>query len=45
MERVAKSKYKKVTGFGIKTKSPILLQDHGSEISFRSIKIRVTDAK
>jgi Domain of Unknown Function (DUF1080) len=45
LERVAKSKYKKVEGFGLKTKSPILLQDHGSEISFRSIKIRVIDAK
>jgi hypothetical protein len=45
LERVAKSKYKKVAGFGLKTKSPILLQDHGSAIEFRSIKIRVIDAK
>jgi len=45
LERVAKSKYKKVEGFGLKTKSPILLQDHGSGIEFRSIKIRVIDAK
>jgi hypothetical protein len=42
---VAKSKFKKVEGFGLKTKSPILLQDHGSEITFRSIKLRVIDAK
>ena len=45
LERVAKSKYKKIPGFGLKTKSPILLQDHGSAIAFRSIKIRVIDAK
>jgi hypothetical protein len=45
LERVAKSKYKKVTGFGLKIASPILLQDHGSAIAFRSIKIRVIDAK
>jgi hypothetical protein len=45
LERVAKSKYKKVEGFGLKTKSPILLQDHGSEIAFRSIKIRVIESK
>ena len=45
LERVAKSKYKKVVGFGLKTKSPILLQDHGSEIAFRSIKIHVLDAQ
>lgn len=38
---VAKSKYKKVPGFGEKKKSPILLQDHEDEISFRSIKLRV----
>jgi len=37
---VAKSKFKSTPGWGIKTKSPILLQDHGDEISFRSIKIR-----
>ena len=37
---IAKSKYKKVPGFGEKKKSPILLQDHEDEISFRSIKLR-----
>ncbi len=44
-ERIAKSKYAKVSGFGEKTKSPILLQDHGGEIAFRSIKLRELDAK
>ena len=39
--RIAKSKYKKVPGFGEKVKGPILLQDHEDEISFRSIKLRV----
>ena len=44
-ERIAKSKYAKVAGFGVKIASPILLQDHGGDIWFRSIKIRVLDAK
>ena len=38
---IAKSKYKKVPGFGEKRKSPILLQDHGDEVCFRSIKLRL----
>lgn len=38
---VAKSKYQGAVGFGEKTKSPILLQDHGDEVAFRSLKIRV----
>jgi hypothetical protein len=37
---IARSKFKGVAGFGEKTKSPLLLQDHGDEIWFRSIKIR-----
>ncbi len=44
-DRIAKSKYKKVPGFGEKIASPILLQDHGGDIWFRSIKIKVLDAK
>jgi hypothetical protein len=37
---IAKSKFKTTAGFGIKTKSPILLQDHGDEVVVRNIKIR-----
>jgi len=36
---IAASKFKAVKGFGIKTSSPILLQFHGDEVSFRDIKI------
>jgi hypothetical protein len=43
--RIAKSKYANVAGFGEKTISPILLQEHGAEISFRAMKIRVPAAK
>ena len=42
---IAKSKYKATAGFGEKAKSPILIQDHGDEVTVRSIKIRVSDAK
>ena len=38
---VAKSKYKGVAGFGEKTKTQILIQDHGDEIWVRSVKLRV----
>lgn len=40
LELVAKSKYSKVKGFGLKSASPILIQDHGDEIDIRSMKIR-----
>ena len=42
---IAKSKYKSAAGFGVKTKSPILLQDHGDEVSLRNLKLRVPPAK
>ncbi|MCF8224185.1 MAG: DUF1080 domain-containing protein [Bacteroidales bacterium] len=39
-EIVADSKFKDVPGFGEDAKGHILLQDHGSEIAYRTIKIR-----
>ena len=41
---IAKSKYTGIAKFGDKTKSPILLQDHGDQIAFRSMKVRVLPA-
>jgi hypothetical protein len=40
---IAASKYAKIAKFGEKTKSPILLQDHGDEVAFRSLKLRVLE--
>ena len=42
---IAKSKFKNAPGWGVKAVSPILLQDHGDEISVRSIKIKTAAAK
>ena len=40
IDAIAKSKYKDVPGFGAKTKTRLLLQDHGDEVRFRNLKIR-----
>ncbi len=37
---VARSKYKNYKDFGIVARTPILLQDHGDTVHFRSLKIR-----
>ncbi len=37
---VARSKFAEISGFGLAEKGPILLQDHGDTVRFRSIKIR-----
>lgn len=38
--RIARSKYRDIKGFGEVTRGHLLLQDHGNEIAFRSIKLR-----
>ena len=40
MGNIVQSKFKSVQGFGTAPKGRIMLQDHGDEVSFRSIKIR-----
>ncbi|MHB1034194.1 MAG: 3-keto-disaccharide hydrolase [Pirellulales bacterium] len=44
-ERVAQSKFAKMPGFGKATSGYICLQEHGHEIAFRNIKIRVIEDK
>ncbi len=43
-QRVLESKFRVWPGFGELRKGHILLQDHGNEVSFRNIKIRVPPA-
>lgn len=37
---IARSKYEKLPGFGLAPAGRILLQDHGNQVHFRSIKVR-----
>lgn len=39
-ERIAKSKFKDMPGFGLATKGHLSLQDHGDNVWFRNIRIR-----
>lgn len=41
MAAIAQSKYRNMPGFGRKFPTPLLLQDHGDEVWFRNLKIRV----
>ena len=40
-EKLAKSKFAKMPGFATTPKGHLCLQDHGDEVSFRNIKIRI----
>ncbi|HET6408348.1 MAG TPA: DUF1080 domain-containing protein, partial [Chthoniobacteraceae bacterium] len=42
---IAQSKFKNTSGWGVKTKSPILMQDHGDEVAVRSMKIKTPGNK
>lgn len=42
--KLAKSKFKDMKGFGTAAKGHICLQDHGNEVAFRNVKIRVLEA-
>jgi hypothetical protein len=44
-ERVAKSKFAKMEHFGKPKSGYISLQDHGNEVAFRNIKVRVIETK
>ena len=42
-EKVAKSKFAKMEGFGKADKGHICLQDHGNEVAYKNLKIRVLE--
>ncbi len=42
-QRVAKSKFAAMPGFGKAAKGHLCLQDHGAEVAFRNVKIRVLE--
>ena len=42
-EKVAKSKFAKMEGFGQADKGHICLQDHGNEVAYKNLKIRVLE--
>ncbi len=39
-KKIAESKFKKISGFGLHPKGHLLIQDHGSIVRFRDIKIK-----
>ena len=43
-DRVQKSKFKAMPRYGLEKTGHIALQDHGDEVAFRALKIRVLDA-
>jgi hypothetical protein len=43
LEAIAKSKFAKNPDFAKVKVSPILLQDHGDDVSYKNIKIRKID--
>lgn len=44
-EKIAASKFKDISDFGILSKGHLLLQDHGNVVSFRNIKIKELTSK
>ena len=40
-DRIAKSKYRNIPGFGLWEHGNIVLQDHGDRVSFRKVKLRI----